>query len=94
MRNLQYSKDGKTYKQVSKTKARRLYNEGKPIALVPSNLYPLAPMVGFSVMSVNDIDEQVRDEKYYSFDSRVNSFEYYNCTCNETGKYANFFEIV
>ena len=26
-----------------------------------------------------------------SFDSYINSFEYYNCTCNETGRYTAFY---
>jgi hypothetical protein len=95
MRNLVYRHNGKTYRQISKTLARKAYNFGGAIALVPCNLYALSSMVGFYVMSQSDIcGEVTQEDREKEFNARVANFEYYNCVNRETGTYANFFSIV
>lgn len=90
MRNLVYHHNGKTYTQASKAKARKAYNAGQPVALVPSNLYGPSPMVGFCVISNKD---DVSPQSWEDFDNRVLEFCWYNCVSSETGKYANYFLI-
>lgn len=98
MRNLVYRHNGRTYTQVSKAKARKAYNVGQPVALVPSNLNPISPFVGFFVIADSDFDGDnltysVPKEERETFDERALNFAWYNCTCNETGKYPNYFLI-
>lgn len=86
MRNIETSE----LKQVSKRTARKLYNEGITVYLVPSNLYPDFNGVWIQPFG---IDKNRPDElpENLDFDKRVNNFEYYNCNCNEFGYYSNFY---
>ena len=83
MRDMDFTKDGVYYQRINKTKARRLYNEGKEIVLYPININP------FSMWAY----EFVGDNKLYnysSFDNMVNEFENYNCV-GELGRYTKFY---
>lgn len=71
----------KQVKQVNKTLAKKLYDNGKEIFLNSCNMR--LNNMWTSPMPLNNSNEE-------KFESVVNSFEYYNC-CNERGKYANFF---
>jgi len=98
MRNLVYHHNGKTYTQVSKAKARKAYNAGQPVALVPSNLNPRSPFVGFFIIADSDFDGDnltysVPKEERENFDERVYYFSLYNCVSSETGRYPNYFLI-
>ena len=76
----QYSRD---FLRVNKTKARRLFNEGKTIYLVPCKVYPDP-----RGMWIQPYDIDKKFDK--TFDTIVNSYEYYNC-CPETGKVVAFY---
>lgn len=69
--------------KIRKTKARKLFNEGQVIYLLPCK------------MRVDNVwqkpHEVVKSEENNDFDKVVNSFEYYNCQYNETGKYTAFY---
>lgn len=94
MRNLVYHHNGKTYTQVSKAKARKAYNAGQAVALVPSNLYGPAYGVGFCVISQSDIEGEVTDnDRLEEFNARALNFAWYNCIDRETGRYPNYFLI-
>lgn len=69
-------------RQVNKTMARKLYNEGKEIFINACNMCLNNPWT--SPLSTS---KELCGE---SFDNMLNSFQWYNCD-SERGKYANFF---
>lgn len=75
------------YKRITKTTARKLFNNNVIIYLLPCkaslNSY------WFSPYEVCKID-MVLNDTFSSFDAMINSFEYYNCN-SETGKYTAFY---
>lgn len=75
----QYTINGITYKQVRKDMARKLYAQGKEIAMLQCKANPFSPWNVFVIMRLGD-----------DFDKISNAYEYYNCN-NELGKYTNFF---
>ena len=79
-----YEIDVITWIRINKTQARHLYDGGKVIGLCSVNVNPLSAW-GLIV------DACKNDEKFYDFDSLVNSFVYYNCQYPETGLYPKFF---
>ena len=84
MNNLTISDQASTYTRVSKTKARKLFDQGERIAACPVKLrpgYPWAPH-----MELRGVEDR-------TFDELVISFENYNCQLNETGYYAAFYVI-
>lgn len=88
MRNLnftgRYYDEMITIEQVQKRTAKKLFDSGETIYIQSSNFHP------FGVWSqCFDIDNKNGE----TFESIVNSFEYYNCS-NEAGKYANFYKRI
>lgn len=88
MRNLSFS--GKyfgeeiTLTQIQKRTAKKMFQDGETVYIQSSNFHP------FGVWSqCFEIDNKNGD----SFESIVNSFEYYNCN-NVAGKYAVFYKRV
>lgn len=83
-------------KRINKKVARRLYNEGHSVYVVPCKIYPsftggwLAPIE----LNKSRIEEEYAGSpiliELYDFDSRVNNFEFYNC-CYELGYYAAYY---
>lgn len=73
--------NGKTYRQVNITKAKKLHGEGTEIFMLQSNANPNSFMTQFS---------EIRDT---NFDHEVNAFAYYNCN-NMLGKRVNFYNKV
>lgn len=73
------------------TKARRLYNQGISIFLVPSNVYPDFNNMWIKPHEININNCLSHDE--IKFDNRVNSFSYYNCNDSQTGKRVHFYYI-
>lgn len=72
----------KAFQQVNKTKAERLFNEGRGIFLLSCNANPRSCWVSLLRISQKELDDD--------FKNIVNHFEYYNC--NRTmGKYAVYF---
>ena len=91
MRDMDFVKDGKYYKRVNKARARKLYNDGIQIVLYPIEANPFSMWAGSGyTINISNIDE---NDKYPpTFDSIVNSFEYYNCN-SEMGQYTKFYII-
>lgn len=84
MVNFYSSKLGKNVQQISKRRARRLYEQNVEIFLMASNL---RFDNGFShPMPLQKCRRLERD----SFDGIVNEFEWYNCD-SERGKYTHFY---
>ena len=63
-------------------KARKAYNSGTTIVVVPCRMYPFGPW-GMSIPIRKSDGEE-------TFDQRVRNFEFYNCNY-ETGYYAAFY---
>lgn len=93
--------NGKQYKRIDKRQAKRLYDDEKTIVLCPCNLRPF----GFynPQIDINKMDYLKHGYKTpllydgtneYDFKTRVNSFEFYNCTNTETGKYTAFYACI
>lgn len=82
MRNI----ETKHYKRISKAKARKLYDNGIDIMVVPCNLSPENPW-GIGVTTNGHYWDHA------DFDKFVLEFTWYNCNDNETGKYPAFYEI-
>lgn len=74
------------FKRINKTIARKLWDNGnndKPIYFCPVNLRPgppFNPEICFYKTGEN-------------FEKCVNAFEFYNCTCKETGYYTAFYIV-
>lgn len=74
----------KHYKKITKTTARKLYNAGKTIAMLPCKMHPENLwQPPYHVSSVNNDN----------FETVCNCFRYYNCNYTETGKYISFYEV-
>lgn len=73
---------GNYYERVDRRKAKRLYNVGESIILLPCKCFT----DWFSFESPEN------HNKVKSFENLVNEFEYYNCNY-ECGYYAAFYRI-
>lgn len=71
---------GDLFKRVDRRTARRLYNNGTPLIIVPCKC--------FTEMFSFETKENEKDVR--TFDNLVNEFEYYNCNY-ECGYYAAFY---
>lgn len=67
-------------KRVNKATARKLYNSGIPICIVPCKCQPSGDFFGLCNVGFLDMD----------FDSRVRLFTRYNCNAAQ-GKYPAFY---
>ena len=82
MNNYIFEHEGKTYKRITKSAARKNYEHGADIVLCPCNLRPF----GFWNNGV-----KVNNKSGRGFNSLVNEFNYYNCINAETGRYIAFY---
>ena len=76
--------NGLELKQVNKTLARKLFNKGVTVYILPSNM-----RLNNTWGKPLDTNQEMYDMTVDNFDKIVNSFEYYNCS-NETGLYSHF----
>ncbi len=84
------------YKRISKPAARKIYNDGGVIRLVPCNIRPVnywdyyadAQKDQFTQVDYDGFNATVARNK--EFETVVNAFTYYNCN-SETGKYPAFY---
>lgn len=84
-----YSHDLKAkVKQINKTQAKKLYNNGESIFIHPCNMI-------FDNMWQIPYKININDNMWgaENFDGRISDYTYYNCD-NERGKYPNFFVVV
>lgn len=82
MKNTTLLRDGEIYTRVNKTKAKKLYNEGYNILVMPCNYGQLN--------NLWTIDVEINNRSNKDFNNVINEFIYYNCN-NEVGKYPNFY---
>jgi hypothetical protein len=76
--------------KINRTKAKRLYSEGKIIYLVPCKVYPDFKNCWVKPHTIS-LEQSQADPIYnHTFDDLVNSFDYYNCI-PELGKYPHFY---
>lgn len=73
--------------QLNKTKARKYYNDGKTIVLLPSNYNIDECTVCCYGTFVTKNELNFGD----SFDKIVKAFEYYRCINSQTGRYTHYF---
>lgn len=73
------------YKKVNKTQARKLFNEGHSIFLVPCKARFGSMYYGNGC----EIVKTVNDEG--AFDRAVDEFTYYNCTSQTVGLYPAYY---
>ena len=93
MNNYTFSHNGKTYFRINKASARKQFLQGRTVFLLPCNFRFGSPWFSAFPANRKSAEQIAADEtgiKNY-FDQTVNSFEYYNCTCRKTGKYAAFY---
>ena len=85
--------DKKEYTRISKSAARAAYIAGKTVILCPCNLRPFGPWHPETNINRARHTEYITDEISVKnlFNNLVNSFEYYNCSNTETGKYTAFY---
>lgn len=78
---------GFSWERVSKAKARAAYENGLAVMIAPckARLFTMWSME--MLISKNDPG----CDCFTGFVDRVNAFEYYNCGCNETGRYTAFY---
>lgn len=88
MRNETYFIDGITYTRISKAAARKLFNDGECVGICPVNVNPESIWGGMV-----ELQKGCKCENR-SFGDFVNSFTYYNCQIEETGRYPKFFKVV
>lgn len=72
-----------SFERVSKRTARRHYNNGESIIILPVKCY-------FDVFAFETGENHNKVKK---FDKLVNEFEYYNCNHIECGYYAAFYVV-
>lgn len=82
MRKEKFMIDGKMYSRITKNQARKLFEKGDNIALLPSKIVGLEPTIVYKGLKCKDWD----------FNDYVNNFVYFLCNC-ECGKYPKFFKV-
>lgn len=83
MREETYERNGVRYIRITKNKARKYFDMGKVIGLLPVNANPDSLF-----WQPTHITKRTDYEK---FDTYVNAYKHYNCTSYETGFYVKFF---
>ena len=76
--------------RLTKKQARKLFNEGSPVLIVPCRCSPFDFSGRYSRYSAV-AHKLIMSEDYQDFDKFVNAFEYYNCN-PELGRYAAFYK--
>ena len=79
-----------SYKKVNKPTARKMYNSGLSVFLLPCKCRFPDSDSQFSWVLPIEINMFTTEESENKFDRSVNSFEYYNCNA-ELGYYASYY---
>lgn len=79
----------KTLKQINKTEAKKLFEQGTQIYLQASNMHPFG--VWQSVCPVRQ--KQLMSDEINTFDDLTNSYKWYNCD-NERGRYVHYYKSI
>lgn len=93
MKKYQYTDKGFIFERINKNAARAAYINGLSVVACPVNLRPGAPWHPEAVLNRKDRAHFVIDEigVKNDFNNIIASFEFYNCTNAETGKYTAFY---
>lgn len=87
--------DGATrFERVSKARAAQVWQAGAPLVMCPVKLYPFGAWRCGMLAQRDKADEEQRAAYGLNVDTfadRVRNFEWYNATCNETGRYTAFY---
>lgn len=84
------------YRRISKPAARKAYQAGETVYIIPCKMRPdnmYMPAMAISCKPSQDKSTVEIPSCAATFDSRVNAFEYYNCS-PETGNYTAFYTLV
>lgn len=79
MNKYSFTNNGKTWERITKKQARAAYNNGLTVLFCPVKMRPFAPW-----------HLEIDVNKNFEGCNGV-SFEIYNCTDNETGRYTAFY---
>jgi len=92
MTHLTFTENGKTYRQITKATARKMFCDGKTIYMYPAKLLPFNNPWGNAYdINVKDyVEENDRFTPKQNFELIVNACIYYNCN-NVTGRYLRFY---
>ena len=93
MRKYTYIENGFTFERIDRATARRAYISGLSVVACPVNLRPGRPHHPETVLNRKNRERLTADEIGIKndFNNLINSFEFYNCTNTETGKYTAFY---
>lgn len=80
----------KTLKQINKTEAKKLFEQGTQIYLQASNMHPFG--VYQNVCPIRH-DPHEADNTMNQFDYITNSYRWYNCD-NERGRYVHYYKSI
>lgn len=75
--------DGAKWYRTSKQAARNAYNAGEEVLICAVNLNPFGPWRPGAIVG--------QSWRETTFDEYTEQYQWYNCTCAETGKYAAFY---
>lgn len=75
--------------KTNKAQARKRYNQGESVFLIPCNMRIDNAFVAPFEITTNGKD--IANIPGLDFDNIVKTFEYYNCTCNETGRRSAYY---
>ena len=73
------------YTRINKREARKLYNLGRTITVLPCKANPNSPWFSNSTVSKESTDKDC--------DALVNEFTYYKCTSSELGRRPAFYVV-
>ena len=88
-----YDHTGKKYNRIDKRTAKKAYAAGKTIYLCASNLRPFTMHAFEYPLNRKNRESYVIDNigLMNDFENLINSYMFYNCINNETGKRVNFY---
>lgn len=84
MKYEEYIVDGVTYCRISKTEARKIYNQGRNVYLCPVHMRLDSPWNGLPY--INN-----KEDMRATFNDRICQYEIYNCD-GERGQYLKYFK--
>ena len=88
-KELFFKSQGVTYERISKTKAKKLYKQGKTICIAPVNAnmyYVLCDL--YTYINKNDLKSKYGYTSH--FDTLINEYTFHICN-NELGTYLKYF---
>lgn len=83
MNNMEFTYNGHTYKRITRTNAKKAYNNGLSVFVFPCRLRPGTAWTGNGVVFHKDPEKE-------PFENWENAFRFYNCS-HETGYYPSYY---